>query len=30
MTLAIAVAAGWGLFLLELVLLGLLVARHNR
>lgn len=30
MTLAMAVSIGWGVFLLELVLLGWLLARHNR
>jgi hypothetical protein len=29
-TLAMAVSIGWGLFLLELVVLGWLVAKHNR
>jgi hypothetical protein len=29
-TLAMAVSIGWGVFLLELALLGWLVARHNR
>jgi len=30
LTLAMAVSIGWGVFLLELVLLGWLLARHNR
>lgn len=30
MTLAMAVAIGWGVFLLELVALGWLIARHHR
>lgn len=30
MTLAMAVSLGWGVLVLELVLLGWLLARHNR
>jgi hypothetical protein len=30
LTMAIAVSIGWGVFLLELTLLGWLIARHNR
>jgi hypothetical protein len=30
LTLAMGVSIGWGVFLLELVLLGWLLARHNR
>jgi hypothetical protein len=29
-TMAMAVSIGWGVFLLEMVLLGWLIARHNR